>query len=194
MINSPPPPSAARSSENESVDTIVRSGPNGAIAVAGVATAIVVPAAATRDGSRNLRGARVARGVQTGAEFCTRAAGARGCDRRRTFPLYPRAIRHPSSGIRVARLRSSRPQSVRRPSRCGHRRRSIGDPSRRVAQRTRLRSSTNLPERQVEVRESTGGGRTDIMATYETSALGPRARLAVAPRWLLAAPPDRANR
>jgi hypothetical protein len=42
MINSPPPPAAARSSENESVDTIVRSGPNGAIAVAGVASAIVV--------------------------------------------------------------------------------------------------------------------------------------------------------
>ena len=42
MINSPPPPAAATSSENESVDAIVRSGPRGAIAVAGIATAIVV--------------------------------------------------------------------------------------------------------------------------------------------------------
>lgn len=42
MINSPPPPAAATSSENESVDAIVRSGPRGAIAVAGTATAIVV--------------------------------------------------------------------------------------------------------------------------------------------------------
>jgi hypothetical protein len=41
MINSstPPPPSA---SEDESVDAIVRSGPGGAIAVAGFATAIVM--------------------------------------------------------------------------------------------------------------------------------------------------------
>jgi hypothetical protein len=40
MINTPP--AAATSSESETVDTIVRSGPNGAIAVAGIATAIVV--------------------------------------------------------------------------------------------------------------------------------------------------------
>jgi len=42
MINAPPPPAAAASSENEAVDAIVRSGPRGAIAVAGIATAIVV--------------------------------------------------------------------------------------------------------------------------------------------------------
>jgi len=42
MINSPPPPAATASSEDESVDAIVRSGPRGAIAVAGIATAIVV--------------------------------------------------------------------------------------------------------------------------------------------------------
>jgi hypothetical protein len=42
MINSPPPPAAAASSESEAVDAIVRSGPHGAIAVAGIATAIVV--------------------------------------------------------------------------------------------------------------------------------------------------------
>ncbi len=42
MINSPPPPIAATSSETESVDAIVRSGPRGAIAVAAIATAIVV--------------------------------------------------------------------------------------------------------------------------------------------------------
>jgi hypothetical protein len=41
MINSPPPPAAA-SSESEAVDAIVRSGPRGAIAVAGIATAVVV--------------------------------------------------------------------------------------------------------------------------------------------------------
>jgi hypothetical protein len=41
MINSPPPV-AATSSESEAVDAIVRSGPRGAIAVAGIATAIVV--------------------------------------------------------------------------------------------------------------------------------------------------------
>lgn len=41
MINSPPPP-AATSSESEAVDTIVRSGPHGALAVAGIATAVVV--------------------------------------------------------------------------------------------------------------------------------------------------------
>ncbi len=42
MINSTPPPAAAANSENESVDAIVRSGPRGAIAVAGIATAIVI--------------------------------------------------------------------------------------------------------------------------------------------------------
>jgi hypothetical protein len=41
MINSPPP-AAATISESESVDAIVRSGPRGAIAVAGIATAVVV--------------------------------------------------------------------------------------------------------------------------------------------------------
>jgi hypothetical protein len=40
MINSPAPPTSA--SEHEAVDAIVRSGPRGAIAVAGIATAIVV--------------------------------------------------------------------------------------------------------------------------------------------------------
>ena len=40
MLNAPPPPSV--SSESEAVDAIVRSGPRGAIAVAGIATAIVV--------------------------------------------------------------------------------------------------------------------------------------------------------
>jgi hypothetical protein len=42
MINSPSLPAAAPKSENESVDAIVRSGPRGAIAVAGIATAVVV--------------------------------------------------------------------------------------------------------------------------------------------------------
>jgi hypothetical protein len=42
MINSPPPPAAATSSESEAVEAVVRSGPHGAIAVAGIATAIVV--------------------------------------------------------------------------------------------------------------------------------------------------------
>ncbi len=41
MINSLPP-TAVTGSENEAVDAIVRSGPRGAIAVAGIATAIVV--------------------------------------------------------------------------------------------------------------------------------------------------------
>jgi hypothetical protein len=41
MINSSSPPSASHS-EDEAVETIVRAGPGGAIAVAGVATAIVV--------------------------------------------------------------------------------------------------------------------------------------------------------
>ena len=39
MINTPPP---AVTSETEAIDAIVRSGPSGAIAVAGIATAIVV--------------------------------------------------------------------------------------------------------------------------------------------------------
>jgi hypothetical protein len=41
MINSSVPPSQS-GSEDESVDAIVRSGPAGAIAVAGIATAIVL--------------------------------------------------------------------------------------------------------------------------------------------------------
>jgi hypothetical protein len=41
MINSPSPP-AASGSEHDSIDAIVRAGPRGALAVAGVATAIVV--------------------------------------------------------------------------------------------------------------------------------------------------------
>ena len=40
MINSSPPRSSA--SEDEAVDAIVRSGPGGAVAVAGIATAIVI--------------------------------------------------------------------------------------------------------------------------------------------------------
>jgi hypothetical protein len=42
MINSPSPPAVAPGSESETIDAIVRSGPRGAIAVAGIATAIVV--------------------------------------------------------------------------------------------------------------------------------------------------------
>jgi hypothetical protein len=42
MINSPSPPAAASESENDSVDAIVRAGPRGAVAVAGIATAIVI--------------------------------------------------------------------------------------------------------------------------------------------------------
>jgi len=41
MINTSSPPSSS-SSEDESVDAIVRSGPGGAIAVAGISTAIVI--------------------------------------------------------------------------------------------------------------------------------------------------------
>jgi hypothetical protein len=41
MINSSPQ-SSASVSEDESIDAIVRSGPAGAIAVAGIATAIVI--------------------------------------------------------------------------------------------------------------------------------------------------------
>ncbi len=42
MINSSSPQSSASGSEDDSVDAIVRSGPAGAIAVAGIATAIVI--------------------------------------------------------------------------------------------------------------------------------------------------------
>ena len=42
MINSSPPQSSTLGSEERTVDAIVRSGPGGAIAVAGIATAIVV--------------------------------------------------------------------------------------------------------------------------------------------------------
>src|SRR4029079_8044164 len=42
LINSPPPQSSTLGSEEERVDAIVRSGPGGAIAVAGIATAIVI--------------------------------------------------------------------------------------------------------------------------------------------------------
>jgi hypothetical protein len=42
MIKSSPPPSPASGSEDERVDAIVRTGPGGAVAVAGVATAIVI--------------------------------------------------------------------------------------------------------------------------------------------------------
>jgi hypothetical protein len=42
MINSLPTPPASSTPEDDSVDAIVRSGPRGALAVAGVATAVVV--------------------------------------------------------------------------------------------------------------------------------------------------------
>ena len=45
MINSTPPESFLRepsTTEDEAVDAVVRSGPGGAVAVAGIATAIVV--------------------------------------------------------------------------------------------------------------------------------------------------------
>jgi hypothetical protein len=42
MMNSPSTSTAGPEAEGEAVDAIVRSGPRGAIAVAGVATAIVV--------------------------------------------------------------------------------------------------------------------------------------------------------
>jgi hypothetical protein len=42
MINSSPPHTLASPSEDESVETIVRAGPSGALVVAGIATAIVV--------------------------------------------------------------------------------------------------------------------------------------------------------
>jgi hypothetical protein len=41
MINSPPTEAAAEA-EDDSVDAIVRAGPRGAVAVAGIATAIVI--------------------------------------------------------------------------------------------------------------------------------------------------------
>jgi hypothetical protein len=42
MINSSSPQSSTSGSEGESVDAIVRAGPGGAIAVAGIATAVVI--------------------------------------------------------------------------------------------------------------------------------------------------------
>jgi hypothetical protein len=42
MINSSSPQRAAPHSEDESVDAIVRAGPGGAVAVAGIATAVVI--------------------------------------------------------------------------------------------------------------------------------------------------------
>ena len=42
MINSLPPPPASAVSEDDSVEAIVRSGPHGALMVAGIATAIVI--------------------------------------------------------------------------------------------------------------------------------------------------------
>jgi hypothetical protein len=42
MINSTPPQATTLGSDDERVDAIVRSGPGGAIAVAGIATAVVI--------------------------------------------------------------------------------------------------------------------------------------------------------
>ena len=42
MINSSPPQAATLGSEEERVDAIVRSGPGGAVAIAGIATAVVI--------------------------------------------------------------------------------------------------------------------------------------------------------
>jgi hypothetical protein len=42
MINSTPPQAATLGSEEERVDAIVRSGPWGAVVVAGIATAVVI--------------------------------------------------------------------------------------------------------------------------------------------------------
>jgi hypothetical protein len=42
MINSTPPQAATLGSEEERVDAIVRSGPGGAVVVAGIATAVVI--------------------------------------------------------------------------------------------------------------------------------------------------------
>jgi hypothetical protein len=42
MINSTPPQVTTLGSDQERVDAIVRSGPSGAIAIAGIATAVVI--------------------------------------------------------------------------------------------------------------------------------------------------------
>ena len=42
MINSSPPRATTLGSEEERIDAIVRSGPGGAVAVAGIATAVVI--------------------------------------------------------------------------------------------------------------------------------------------------------
>ena len=42
MINSTPPQATTPDTDEERVDAIVRSGPGGAIAIAGIATAVVV--------------------------------------------------------------------------------------------------------------------------------------------------------
>jgi hypothetical protein len=42
MINSSAPPTSATESEDQSVDAIVRAGPRGGLAVAAVATAVVI--------------------------------------------------------------------------------------------------------------------------------------------------------
>jgi hypothetical protein len=42
MINSSPPQATTPDAEEKAVDVIVSAGPNGAIAVAGIATAIVI--------------------------------------------------------------------------------------------------------------------------------------------------------
>ncbi len=42
MINSFPPPETSSASEEESVETILRAGPNGALVVAGIASLIVL--------------------------------------------------------------------------------------------------------------------------------------------------------
>jgi hypothetical protein len=42
MINSAPTPASASEPEGDAVDAIVRSGPRGAVAVAGIATVIVI--------------------------------------------------------------------------------------------------------------------------------------------------------
>jgi hypothetical protein len=42
MINSPSPQPSTSGTEDQSIDTIVRAGPRGAIAVAGIATAVVI--------------------------------------------------------------------------------------------------------------------------------------------------------
>ncbi len=42
MINSLPPPETSSAAEEEAVETILRSGPNGALVVAGLATFIVL--------------------------------------------------------------------------------------------------------------------------------------------------------